>query len=101
MQRTRPDGVELGWDLVALDAALTEGLPFFITWHVDDRDLPGRAPVSHRSEATAISWVELGVDASRLEAWLGPHDLPLRTVSGDPGPHRVAIATAAGETILD
>src|SRR5262245_63280895 len=32
MSRTRPDGVELAWHLVALDAALAEGLPFFIQW---------------------------------------------------------------------
>lgn len=100
MQRTRPDGVELRWELVALDAALTDGLPFFIRWDVDEGDLPGSAPVSHRSGATAITWVEMGGDAARLDAWLGPHDLPLRIAPGDPGPQRFAVATATGEAIL-
>ena len=42
MGRTRPDGVQLGWHLVAHDAAFGDGLPFFIQWHVDDADHPGR-----------------------------------------------------------
>ena len=88
MSRTRPDGVELEWHLVALDAALTEGLPFFIQWHVDDVDHPGRALVEHRCAAVGIDWVELGGDKDRLASWLGPHELPLRHVDGAPGPHR-------------
>jgi hypothetical protein len=100
MHRTRPDGVQLGWRLVALDAALSEGLPFFIHWLIDDVDHPGRELVEHRCAAVGIDWIELGGDKARLASWLGPHELPLRNVAGAPGPHRVAIATATGESIV-
>jgi Glyoxalase-like domain len=100
MHRTRPDGVELAWDLVALDAALADGLPFFIRWHVDDADHPGRAAAEHRGAAVGIAWVELGGAADRLAAWLGDHDLPLRHVDGPPGPHRVGVALAGGEPMV-
>jgi hypothetical protein len=96
MSRTRPDGVTLTWHLVALEAAMTEGLPFFIEWHVDDADHPGRAPVAHRCDPSGIEWVEVGGDERRLASWLGPHELPLRHVEDRPGPIRIAIAVADG-----
>jgi hypothetical protein len=101
MSRTRPDGVTLDWHLVGLEAAFTDGLPFFIEWHVDAADHPGRTVVEHRCAPVGIEWVELGGDEERLASWLGPHDdLPLRHVDGRPGPHRVAIETTGGETIV-
>jgi hypothetical protein len=100
MSRTRPDGVQLDWHLVALDAALTEGLPFFIQWHVDDADHPGRAPVEHRAQAVGIEWVEVGGDPDRLATWLGPNELPLRPVEGASGPRRAAVRVANGESLV-
>jgi hypothetical protein len=100
MSRTRPDGVELAWQLVALPAALAEGLPFFIHWHIDDADHPSREPVEHRRAPIGIAWVEIGGDEDRLASWLGDHGLPLRHVEGPPGPHRLAVAMSAGEPVL-
>jgi hypothetical protein len=100
MSRVRPDGVELAWHLVALDATLTEGLPFFIQWHVDEADHPGRTPIAHPSGAIGIDWVEIGGDGNRLASWLGDHDLPLRQVGGPPGLRRVAVAVEPGESIV-
>lgn len=100
MSRTRPDGVELGWHLVALDAAFTEGLPFFIQWHVSDVNHPGRALAEHRCAAVGIDWVELGGDQDRVASWLGPHQLPIHHVEGAPGPRRIAIAIASGDPIV-
>jgi hypothetical protein len=100
MSRTRPDGVELTWHLVALDAALAEGLPFFIQWHVDAADHPGRARVEHGCNAVGIEWVELGGDRDRLESWLGPNELPLRHATGVAGPRRIAVAVADGDQIV-
>ena len=100
MSRTRPDGIELEWHIMALDAALTEGLPFFIQWHVSDVDHPGRALVEHRCAAVGIDWVELGGDEVRLASWLGPHQLDLRHVVGAPGPRRIAVAVANGDPIV-
>ncbi len=100
MSRTRPDGVELEWQIVALDAAMAEGLPFFLQWDVNDVDHPSRAVVEHRCAAVGIDWVELGGDKDRLASWLGQHELPLRHVEGAPGPHRIAVAIANGELIV-
>jgi Glyoxalase-like domain len=100
MSRTRPDGVELQWHLVALDATFTEDLPFFIQWHVADVDHPGRALVDHRLATEGIEWIELGGEQDRLVSWLGPHELPLHYFAGAPGPHRVAIAVADAEPIV-
>jgi Glyoxalase-like domain len=99
MSRTRPDGVTLDWQLVALEAALTQGLPFFIQWHVDDSEHPGRTSVEHRCTPTGIEWVELGGDEDRLASWLGEQDLPVRHV--DPSPTlRFAVGVAGGEPIV-
>lgn len=100
MQRTRPDGVVLSWELLAVDAAIADGLPFFIRWHVADTDLPGRQAVEHQATTTGIAWLEIGGDRARLAAWLGPHDLPLRPVGGEPGPHRLAVGVTGGEPII-
>ncbi|MGH9287757.1 MAG: VOC family protein [Acidimicrobiales bacterium] len=73
--RTRPDGVELAWHRVGLDAAMAEGLPFFIRWHVDDVDHPGRALVDHGCAAVGIDWIAIGGDEDQLASWLGHHEL--------------------------
>jgi hypothetical protein len=100
MSRARPDGVTLEWQLVALEAALREGLPFFIQWHVDPSDHPGRTPVQHRFTPTGIEWVELGVDHDRLASWLGDEDLPIRRVDRAPESLRFAIGVAGGDPIV-
>jgi hypothetical protein len=100
MTRTRPDGVEISWHLVGLDAALAEGLPFFIQWNVDEADHPGRELVEHRCSVVGIDWIELGGDGHRLASWLGQHKLPLRHVDGAPGLHRMAVGIANGEPIV-
>ena len=100
MSRIRPDGVELRWHLAGLDAALADGLPFFIQWHVDAADHPGRQPVEHRADVSGIEWVELGGSGDRLSAWLGEHELPLRHVDGPPGPRRIGVSVASGEPIV-
>jgi len=100
MTRTRPDGVELAWQLLGLDAAMTDGLPFFIHWHVDDADHPSREHVEHRCAPVGIDWVEIGGDEDRLASWLGDHGIPLRHVQGPPGPRRLAVAMSAGEPVL-
>jgi hypothetical protein len=100
MHRTRADGTRLEWRLVALDAALTEGLPFFIQWDVDEAKHPGQEPVQHSCAAVGIDWVELGGNPDRLASWLGPHRLPLRHVEGASGPHRIAVTVENDEPML-
>jgi hypothetical protein len=100
MSRTRPDGVELSWHLAGLDAAFDEGLPFFIQWHIEVAEHPGRQPVEHRCSPGGIEWIELGGERDRLDAWLGNHDLPLRLVDGEPGPQRVAVSQAGAGPIV-
>jgi hypothetical protein len=100
MSRTRPDGVELSWRLVALDAALELGLPFFIEWDIADGDHPGHAHVDHRVAATGIAWVEVGGDAARLDAWIGSPVPGIRVVDGAPGVHRVAVSVADSDPLV-
>src|SRR5262245_57733018 len=100
MRRIRPDGATLDWHLVAIEAAMTESLPFFIQWHVDPADHPSRMSVAHRGDPSGIESVDFGGDEQRLASWLGSYELPLRLVEDRPGPVRVAIAVADGGTIV-
>lgn len=101
MSRVREDGEVLRWRLAGLEATLTRSLPFFIQWEVPDDAHPGRMDAAHTTEPAGIAWIELGGDATELEEWLGPHDLPIRLVAGPPGIHRLAVTTAAGEVLFD
>jgi hypothetical protein len=100
MTRTRPDGVELSWQLVALDAALELGLPFFIEWDVPAEQHPGRAAVTHHRPTAGIAWVEVGGDAERLDEWIGSPVAGLRLVDGAPGVHRVAITVPDADPLV-
>ena len=101
MSRPAPDGTELCWRLVGLEAALAEPpLPFFISWDDVGEDHPGRGDAPHRTEPGGISWIEVGGDEARLGEWLGDHSLPLRVVKGPPGVRSVGIRTATGEAVI-
>jgi hypothetical protein len=101
MSREREDGTVLRWRLAGLEAAMSdEHLPFFITWDADDDQHPGRMPVDHDVTVDGISWIEYGGDPKRLAEWLGDHSLPIRSVDEQPGPRRLAIATADGPVII-
>ena len=78
-----------------------EHLPFFITYD-DDGARAGRLAarydrVAHDSAPTQFSRIDVGGGPAEYDAWLGPHDLPLRFVEGPPGLRAVAIATTRGE----
>ena len=72
MTRVRPDGVELSWRLAGLDSAISQGLPAFIQWDVDDQLLPGTALA--RLENITLSSVEIRGDVGRLTSWIGDAD---------------------------
>ncbi len=101
MRRALPDGGELSWTLAGLGSALGPGrLPFFIEWHTELRDHPGRATASHAVDVEGIAWVELGAEVGALERHLGPHDLDIRASAGPPGLRAVAIRAAGGELVV-
>ena len=101
MGRTRPDGVELRWKLAGLEEMLAEGLPFFIQWDVAPGELPGETPVTHRSGAGGIRWVELGGDPEAVAARVGEHGLDIRVTPGLPsGLRAVGISTPGGEIVI-
>jgi catechol 2,3-dioxygenase-like lactoylglutathione lyase family enzyme len=96
--RTRPDGQTIRWRMAGLDDLRREPwMPFFLAWDVIDELYPGRARAGHGVCATGIAWVEVGGDAERLRTWLGADELPIRLTDGEPGIHRVAVATVDGE----
>ena len=76
-------------------------LPFFIAYD-DDGARAGRLAdryerVRHDSAPTRFSRLDVGGDPAEYDAWLGPHDLPLRYVDGPPGLVAVAIETDRGD----
>ena len=100
--RARLDGSEIRWRMAGIDDPRREPwMPFFITWDISDELYPGRQRASHGVRPEAIAWVEIGGDAERLRAWLGDEDLPIRVSGGEPGIHRVAIATSDGEFAIE
>jgi hypothetical protein len=74
-------------------------LPFFIAWD-DPARHPALEPVAHENQPNGIAWIEIAADETRLKEWLGPDDLPVTVVGGEPGVRAVAIATARGEIVL-
>jgi hypothetical protein len=80
--RERPDGTTLRWRMAGIARARGEpALPWFIDWE-DRATYPGAAgaPVAAR-----IVRIQLEGRQSALEAWLGPHDLPLDVRDGTAG----------------
>lgn len=100
MSRTLPNGHELRWELLGMEGALREGLPFFITWPLD-ADHPARMPADHPSGAVAIAWVELGGDPDRVRQWVGTDETQLNLVGGEPRLRRFAVGTPGAEIILN
>jgi hypothetical protein len=43
-----------------------------------------------------VAWVEIGGDAEAVHAWVADDTVPLRIVSGPPGPRRFALRTTTG-----
>jgi Glyoxalase-like domain len=83
--RARPDGSTLRWRSAGVDRAAAEPLlPFLIQWD-PGTVLPGQAPIEHPRGTAALQEVRLRGDASRLAEWLGPHDLPVTVMPGEPG----------------
>jgi hypothetical protein len=95
--RTRPDGSILRWHLAGVSDALRSGaLPFFIAWHVPTELHPGAMAAPHRVQPDAITHLELLGDPGDIDAWLGPHDLPVTTRTGASSLAAVNIRTHAG-----
>lgn len=98
MSRQRPDGSTLDWLLAGLPGMLgPERLPFFIEWHCDPDDHPGRTLARHIVEPAGISEVVLG--AGRLQDLIdGADGVTPRTT---PGVGSVVIQTGGGPVTLD
>ncbi len=98
--RMTPEGRLLRWRSAGVEQAAREpSLPFFIQW---DKGVahPGSAEVAHRVAPSRISRLELRGDAARLDAWLGPHSLPVEVSPGPPRVSAVVVATASGEVVF-
>lgn len=66
MARDKPDGSVLEWHLAGLELAITDGLPFFVEWHVPEERLPGRATPGNEAK---VDGVILAGDVPRLKKW--------------------------------
>ncbi|HEX6262341.1 MAG TPA: VOC family protein [Actinomycetota bacterium] len=99
--RERPDGAVLRWRMAGLDVAMKDpSLPFFMEWEIEDDLYPGRTRAAHAAEPKGFAWVEVAGDAERLAAWIGPADLPMRVVEGDPGIRAAGIRLGVSEAVL-
>ncbi len=83
MSRKRPDGVELGWRMAGVDEMLTEGIPFFIQWDVEDHLLPGRTETNPPNPADGFDHVVIAGRRARLDSWIGDCD-GLKVIEGEP-----------------
>jgi hypothetical protein len=98
--RLRPDGATLRWRSAGFLKALSDpALPFFISWEIHPELHPGRVPAALRNSGNRIAWIEIG-DDPRLAGWLGPVELPIRTIEGADGVLAVAVATPSGEAVI-
>jgi hypothetical protein len=92
----QPDGTLRGWRTV--DGA--DHLPFFIDYpnngnRAERLDIQ-YAEAEHTSAPSHFTALHLEGDKDELDAWLGPHDLPLHYRPGDRGIYAAEIATADG-----
>lgn len=100
MTRTTPEDVTLSWRLAGLDSAMTESLPFFITWDGPPEAHPGRVLADHDVDVDGISWVEVGGDEALLWRRLGQDRVAVRPVGGPPGYGRLCLDSAGGPLVL-
>jgi hypothetical protein len=92
--RSRPDGSMLSWRSAGVERAAVEPLlPFLLQWD-PGTELPGWTPVEHPRGPVRLEQLRLRGDASRLDAWLGPHDLPVTVTPGEAGVETYAVSDA-------
>ncbi len=94
------DGTLRGWRAVSGPPHL----PFFIDYP-DNGDRLGRWQamydrVGHTCSPAGFSELTIGGSERELLDWLGPHELPLRFVAGEPGIREARIATAEGDVVV-
>jgi hypothetical protein len=97
--RTRPDGQIVRWRIAGVEqAAETPCLPFFIEW---DREtsLPGRAHVAHASGPMQLASLQLTGPADQLEAWVGPHQIPIEIRPSAPATTAIVLSGVSKATI--
>jgi hypothetical protein len=99
--RERPDGVVLNWRMTGVEGALADrSLPFFIQWDCPLSDHPGRTFVEHAVPVKGITELEIAGSRTKIRNRVHGEELPLRVVTGEPGPVSVTIATADGEIVI-
>ena len=77
---------ELRWRAAGFERAAAEPLlPFLIEWG-EGTSHPGAEPAGNDTRELSL---ELTGDLSRLDAWLGPHELPVAVRPGAPAVARV------------
>jgi Glyoxalase-like domain len=94
--RKTTDGRTLRWRLAGVEEAAAEpALPFFIEWGAGTPHPGATVLADHR-----IAEVQLSADRPRLDAWLGPHELPIRVEDGAPAITGVVINGPEGPIAL-
>lgn len=94
--RTRPDGATVRWRMAGLEHAVGDRLPWFIEWK-DGATYPGASETPLHARVVGI---ELEGDSTQLDAWLGPHALPLDVRPGTRGITAVVLDGPRGPVTL-
>lgn len=80
-------------------------LPVLIAYDDPDGSRLGRwqaayEGIGHTCAPGGFTRIEVGGSREELDAWLGPHDLPVTFVDGPPGLRAVHLSTANGTVLL-
>lgn len=79
-------------------------LPFFIDWPNSEGRLQRWEQmyrrVGHTSAPIGFSGLTISGSADEMRDWLGPHQLPLRYISGNAGLVEARIATPTGDIVI-
>jgi Glyoxalase-like domain len=95
--RAKADGTILRWRMAGIERTVGEPqLPWLIEW-TDGTSYPGRAETPLDAH---VERIELEGDAEALDAWLGPHALPLVLREGDAGITAVVLDGPRGTVTL-
>jgi hypothetical protein len=91
-------GATVRWRTVRPATADADHLPFFIQYDGETAMAYLRRQAEEANSPArpgSFAWIELATDPSALAEWLGPHDLPIRIVSGTRGLRAVGINSPA------
>ena len=89
------------WRTLRDDSGWRCELPPFVQYDQPNRVEPPEIVTTEKGTTlTGFAWLEVGGSKRALLDWLGGSGVPLRFVTGSPGPKAVAITSSEGEIVI-